>query len=228
MVLVAVSLLSFHLPETKVNAYHGRTEGECNRINDPEDRSLCLEHAQDGSVAPSCIYNSGTPPSPSIVACSDYVDVAESGLLNSRYYRIVDEGIGRASVSEITEEDFDTLVQDGRQIRGENAGNNELQAGNLDAECSDESRVDTSKDALHPDNCGIVAYIKIFTDALSVLLGVVVVMMIVVGGIRYASAGSNPQAVASAKQHISSALLALVLYLFMFAFLQWIVPGGVL
>lgn len=81
---------------------------------------------------------------------------------------------------------------------------------------------------LDPNNCGVIYYIKIFTDALSVLVGIVVVMMLVIGGIRYASAGSNPQAVASAKQHISNALLALVFYLFMFAFLQWIIPGGIL
>lgn len=95
-------------------------------------------------------------------------------------------------------------------------------------DCSENARPNPSEDALHPDNCGITRYIQLFTNGLSILVGVVVVMMIIVGGIRYSTAGSNPQAVASAKSHISQALLALAVYLFMFAFLQWIVPGGVL
>lgn len=83
-------------------------------------------------------------------------------------------------------------------------------------------------DSLDPSDCDLMRYIVLITDGLSVLVGIVVVMMLVIGGIRYASAGSNPQAVTSAKKHISNALFALVLYLFMFAFLQWIIPGGIL
>lgn len=99
------------------------------------------------------------------------------------------------------------------------ASNHDVNTSSNSGDCSS---------SLDPEDCGITSYIVIFTDALSVLVGIVVVMMLVVGGIRYASASNNPQAVASAKQHISNALLALVLYLFMFAFLQWIVPGGIL
>jgi hypothetical protein len=95
----------------------------------------------------------------------------------------------------------------------------DFSAGDLQADCNE--------DVLTPENCGIIAYIRLFTDALSVLVGIVVVMMIVIGGIQYSSAGNNPQAVAGAKKRISQALFALVAYIFMFAFLQWIVPGGV-
>ncbi len=86
---------------------------------------------------------------------------------------------------------------------------------------------DCSEQPLTPDNCGIIGYIRIITDGLTVIVGIVVVMMLIVGGIQYSSAGSNPQAVTAAKKRISQALFALVIYIFLFAFLQWIVPGGV-
>lgn len=79
---------------------------------------------------------------------------------------------------------------------------------------------------LTEDNCGILKYVKIFSAFLSAGAGVVVAIMIIVGGIQYSMAGDNPQAVAAAKQKIKNALIALFAYIFMFAFLQWIVPGG--
>lgn len=60
------------------------------------------------------------------------------------------------------------------------------------------------------------------------LVGVIVIIVIVWSGILYASAGSNPNQVAEAKKRITNAIIALVMYLFLFAFLQWLVPGGVL
>jgi hypothetical protein len=76
-------------------------------------------------------------------------------------------------------------------------------------------------------NC-IIDRVNTFINLLSVGVGIVAIIMIIVGGIRYAAAGGDPQAVAKAKNHIRNALLALLGYLFLFAFLQWIVPGGIL
>lgn len=75
-------------------------------------------------------------------------------------------------------------------------------------------------------SCGIVKYVVIFTNILAALVGVVVVLSIVIGGIQYMSSGSNPQQVAKAKSRIINALLALVIFLFMYGFLQWLIPGG--
>ena len=61
----------------------------------------------------------------------------------------------------------------------------------------------------------------------SVLVGIIVVAVIILGGIEYASAGGNPNKVASAKHRITNAILAFVMYIFLFAFLQWLIPGGV-
>lgn len=62
---------------------------------------------------------------------------------------------------------------------------------------------------------------------MSAVVGIVVVIMIAFGGIKYSASRDNPQATAAAKQHITNALLALVLYIFMFAILEYLVPGGV-
>lgn len=81
---------------------------------------------------------------------------------------------------------------------------------------------------LNKDNCGILSIVVAAIRILSGVVGVVVVVMIALGGIQYALARDNPQAVAAAKSKIVNAILALVFYLMMFGFLQWIVPGGVL
>jgi hypothetical protein len=73
----------------------------------------------------------------------------------------------------------------------------------------------------------IVQDINIVVNFLSIGVGVVVIAMIIVGGIQYSLASDNPQAVSAAKQRIINALIALVAYIFMFAFLQWLIPGGI-
>jgi hypothetical protein len=80
---------------------------------------------------------------------------------------------------------------------------------------------------LNSSNCGIVKYIVLLTNILSLLVGVVIVISLVWGGIQYTMAKADPQGVAAARHRISNAILALFMYIFMFAFLQWVVPGGV-
>lgn len=77
-------------------------------------------------------------------------------------------------------------------------------------------------------NCGIIAYLLTGINVLSALVGVVVVLMIAVGGIQYSASRDNPQATAAAKDRIRNAIIALILYVFMWAFLQYLIPGGVL
>jgi uncharacterized membrane protein YraQ (UPF0718 family) len=73
----------------------------------------------------------------------------------------------------------------------------------------------------------IVRDLDIIVNFLSGLVGIVVVGTLILGGIQYSMAGDSPDAVGKAKQRITNALLALVAFLLIFAFLQWIIPGGV-
>ncbi len=81
---------------------------------------------------------------------------------------------------------------------------------------------------LTKDNCAIIKYIVILIQVLSVIVGVVVVTVIIIGGIQYSASADDPQAVAAAKKRIINAIIAIVLYFFGFALLQFLVPGGIL
>lgn len=72
----------------------------------------------------------------------------------------------------------------------------------------------------------IVKDIQSIVNFLSIGVGVIVIAMIITGGIQYSIAGDSPEATGKAKARITNALVALVAYLFIFAFLQWIIPGG--
>lgn len=89
----------------------------------------------------------------------------------------------------------------------------------------------TEKDCTGDDlsqDCKVVEWLVLFVNVLSGMVGVVVVIMIIVAGIQYTASGDDPQAVAKAKTHIYNAVLALVLFIFGFAVLQWVIPGGLL
>lgn len=81
--------------------------------------------------------------------------------------------------------------------------------------------------SLNKGNCHIIGWLVIFINTLSALVGIVVIIVLIVAGIQWSSAGNNPQQLAAAKSRIVNALLALLVFIFMYAFLQWIVPGGV-
>ena len=82
---------------------------------------------------------------------------------------------------------------------------------------------------LNADTCPVLKnYIIPVINVLAGSVGIIVVIMVAWGGLQYASAKDNPQQAAAAKDHIRNALMALVMYIFMLAFLNWVIPGGVL
>lgn len=74
----------------------------------------------------------------------------------------------------------------------------------------------------------VTKYINPFITLLTISIGVVAAISIVVAGIQYASAGSDPGKVQKAKHRIGQTLLGLLAYLFLFALLNYFVPGGFL
>lgn len=73
----------------------------------------------------------------------------------------------------------------------------------------------------------IVATLNTIVKFLSGLVGVVIVGVIIFGGIQYALAGDKAEAVTAAKKRIANGVIALFVFLFIFAFVQWLIPGGV-
>jgi hypothetical protein len=76
--------------------------------------------------------------------------------------------------------------------------------------------------------CLLSKYINPVVNLLAAGLGVIVVASVISGGIQYSSAGGDPGKVAAAKGRIANSLLALAGFVFLYAFLQWVIPGGLL
>lgn len=74
----------------------------------------------------------------------------------------------------------------------------------------------------------ITKYVNPAIKVLTGLIGVIVTISLIVGGIQYSAAGGDPGKVSTAKKRIYNTLIALVAYLFMLAFLQWLIPGGII
>jgi|GEM_PF-2098634 len=85
--------------------------------------------------------------------------------------------------------------------------------------------VDTTKASGSTDFVG--NYINPFIDFLTGAVGIVVTISLVSAGIQYASSADDPQKVAAARRRIVNTVIALLAFIFLWAFLQWIVPGGV-
>lgn len=98
-----------------------------------------------------------------------------------------------------------------------------------DAECGDgDEAIPISIDV----NCAsgvnpILGYLAGIINFLAAGVGIVVAIMITVAGVEYITARGVPQKVEDAKRRITNAIIALVTFIFMYAILQWLIPGGI-
>ena len=81
---------------------------------------------------------------------------------------------------------------------------------------------------LTSENCGIIAYVVVAINLLSALAGIAIVASIMIAGYQYMTARDNAGQIEAARKRIIWALSALILFIFMYAGLNFIVPGGVL
>ena len=72
----------------------------------------------------------------------------------------------------------------------------------------------------------IIVYLRGIVQFLSVGVGIVITIAIVVAGLQFMGARGNPQAVQAAVQRLTNAIIALLLFIFMAAILNFVVPGG--
>ncbi len=76
-------------------------------------------------------------------------------------------------------------------------------------------------------NCLVTAYINPLIKFLNVAVSLVVVISVVVGGVQYSTSRDNPEAVKAARKRILNALLGFAAYFLLYAFLNFIIPGGI-
>lgn len=78
------------------------------------------------------------------------------------------------------------------------------------------------------NNCDLIAlYVNPFIRLLSIIVGLVVAASLIMGGIQYSASSGDPQKTSAAKSRIQNTLLALFAFLFLYAFLNFLVPGGI-
>jgi hypothetical protein len=78
-----------------------------------------------------------------------------------------------------------------------------------------------------PTSCLFYKYINPLVDLLSGLVGLAVVISIIYGGIEYITSTGDPQRAEAGKKRIIESLVGLAAFLLLFAFLQYVMPGGV-
>jgi hypothetical protein len=91
-------------------------------------------------------------------------------------------------------------------------------------------KVKTSIDYGCSNNNGgeIYGFLRGIIKFASGLVGLVVIMMMIIGGIRYITSAGDPKMVASAKNQIVNAVTGLVLFGLMLAILNFLLPGGII
>lgn len=83
--------------------------------------------------------------------------------------------------------------------------------------------------ACDSSHCDLIkTYVNPLINLLSAMFGLIAVASIIMGGIQYAASEGDPQKAAQAKSRIYNTLIAIFAYLFLYAFLQFLVPGGFL
>lgn len=79
------------------------------------------------------------------------------------------------------------------------------------------------------EGCDLIGkYVNPAITALSAMVGIAAVASLIYAGIQYSTSSGDPQKVAEAKDRITKTLMAFVMYLFFFAFLQFLIPGGII
>ena len=74
----------------------------------------------------------------------------------------------------------------------------------------------------------IITLLKTALRVMSIGVGLVVAASIVIAGIQYSASQGNPQIAAEAKKRLLNAVIGLVMFIFAFALLNFLVPGGVI
>ena len=79
-----------------------------------------------------------------------------------------------------------------------------------------------------PEDCALYETLDNILNFVAGLVVPITGILIIVGGIQYSAAQNNPEAVKNARGRIYKAVLALICFIAMWTFLQWLLPGGTL
>lgn len=87
---------------------------------------------------------------------------------------------------------------------------------------------DAPGEELNTENCEILSYVVVAINILSALAVLSIIASIVIAGYQYMTARDNSGQIQKAKVRIIWALTALAIFVFMYAILDFLIPGGVI
>lgn len=73
----------------------------------------------------------------------------------------------------------------------------------------------------------IVQRLATVLNIMTIIILPIITLVIIIGGVQYSMATGDPSKANAAKGRISNAVIALISYVFLYSFLQWLIPGGV-
>jgi hypothetical protein len=88
----------------------------------------------------------------------------------------------------------------------------------------------SGKDCIPKDGSNggpIMLYLVMVIQYFSSAIVIVIVLMLVIGGIQYITSAGSPGAVKAARDRITNAIIGLILFMLMFAVLNFLIPGGI-
>lgn len=90
------------------------------------------------------------------------------------------------------------------------------------------ARVDPATKCSSSDQCDLIGkYVNPIINVLAISFGLIATISIIAGAIQYTASEGDPQKSAAAKSRITNTIIAVVAFLLLFAFLEFLIPGGV-
>lgn len=78
------------------------------------------------------------------------------------------------------------------------------------------------------DTNPIITYLKAIINFMAIGIGLVTAISIIIGGFQFMASKGNPQTIQAAQKRIWNGVIAIVLFVFMYAILNFLVPGGLI
>lgn len=79
-----------------------------------------------------------------------------------------------------------------------------------------------------PDTCEAIETIDQILNFMALLVLPICGIILIVAGIQYSTARNEPKVLADARLRIYKVVLAIILFVGLWSFLKWLIPGGVL
>lgn len=103
--------------------------------------------------------------------------------------------------------------------------NVDCRSGQNDANCCNGVAVSFDVGCV-PNENPIVGYLLGVINFIGVAFGASVLAVVIYAGIEFITARGMPEKIQQAKKRITNAIIALLGFIFMYAILQWLIPGG--